>query len=114
MNIKNIVKVMNFHSLLRVDKAKKDSPNVLFILMDDLGYGDVSLNGAIYDTPNIDSIGENGLNFENFYSSYSVCSPARFAGLYQKQDLRLLVPGQQNMESFTGITLCLRTGPCRI
>ncbi len=64
-----------------VDKAKKDSPNVLFILMDDFGYGDVSLNGAIYDTPNIDSIGENGLNFENFYSSYSVCSPARFAAL---------------------------------
>ncbi len=64
-----------------VDKAKTNSPNVLFILMDDLGYGDVSLNGAIYDTPNIDSIGENGLNFENFYSSYSVCSPARFAAL---------------------------------
>lgn len=64
-----------------VDKAKTNSPNVLFILMDDLGYGDVSLNGAIYNTPNIDSIGENGLNFENFYSSYSVCSPARFAAL---------------------------------
>lgn len=64
-----------------VDKVKKNSPNVLFVLMDDLGYGDVSLNGAIYDTPNIDSIGENGLNFENFYSSYSVCSPARFAAL---------------------------------
>lgn len=62
-----------------VDKAQKDSPNVLFIMMDDLGYGDVSLNGAIYQTPNIDSIGEDGLNFENFYSSYSVCSPARFA-----------------------------------
>lgn len=64
-----------------VDEAAADSPNVLVILMDDLGYGDVSLNGAIYDTPNIDSIGENGLNFENFYSSYSVCSPARFACL---------------------------------
>ncbi len=63
------------------DKASADSPNVLVVLMDDLGYGDVSLNGAIYDTPNIDSIGENGLNFENFYSSYSVCSPARFACL---------------------------------
>ena len=50
-------------------------------MMDDLGYGDVSLNGAIYDTPNIDSIGENGLNFTNFYSAYSVCSPARFAAL---------------------------------
>ncbi|MBQ6898911.1 MAG: sulfatase-like hydrolase/transferase [Clostridia bacterium] len=61
--------------------ADKDSPNVLFILMDDLGWGDVSLNGAIYDTPNIDSIGENGLNLTNFYSAYSVCSPARFAAL---------------------------------
>ena len=64
-----------------IDEAAQDNPNVLVILMDDLGYGDVSLNGAIYDTPNIDSIGENGLNFENFYSSYSVCSPARFACL---------------------------------
>ena len=65
-----------------VDKtADKDSPNVLFILMDDLGWGDVSLNGAIYETPNIDSIGENGLNLTNFYSAYSVCSPARFAAL---------------------------------
>lgn len=66
-----------------VDKnaAKADKPNVLFILMDDLGWGDVSLNGAIYDTPNIDSIGEYGLNLENFYSSYSVCSPARFAAM---------------------------------
>ncbi len=62
-----------------VDKAKSNNPNVLFILMDDLGYADTSLNGAIYDTPNIDSIGEEGINFENFYSSYSVCSPARFA-----------------------------------
>lgn len=61
--------------------ASSQSPNVLVILMDDLGYGDVSLNGAIYETPNIDSIGENGLNFENFYSSYSVCSPARFAAM---------------------------------
>ena len=64
-----------------VDKVKSDNPNVLFILMDDMGYGDTSLNGAIYDTPNMDSIGENGLNFTNFYSGYSVCSPARFATL---------------------------------
>ncbi len=65
----------------KIDKVKSDNPNVLFILMDDMGYGDTSLNGAIYDTPNMDSIGENGLNFTNFYSGYSVCSPARFATL---------------------------------
>lgn len=67
--------------LKKVDKKTADSPNVLFILMDDMGYGDTSLNGAIYDTPNMDSIGEEGLNFTNFYSGYSVCSPARFATL---------------------------------
>lgn len=67
--------------LKNVDKKTSDNPNVLFILMDDMGYGDTSLNGAIYETPNMDSIGENGLNFENFYSGYSVCSPARFATL---------------------------------
>lgn len=62
-----------------IDKNTSGKPNVLFVMMDDLGWGDISLNGAIYDTPNIDSIGEEGVNFDNFYSSYSVCSPARFS-----------------------------------
>ncbi len=63
----------------KVGKAKSENPNVLFILMDDMGYGDTSLNGSVFETPNMDRIGEEGLNFDNFYSSYSVCSPARFA-----------------------------------
>lgn len=77
----NVVRLWDGHDdyLDGVDKAKSGSPNVLFILMDDMGYGDTSLNGAIYETPNMDRIGEEGLNFDNFYSSYSVCSPARFA-----------------------------------
>lgn len=72
----------------KLDKATTDNPNVLFILMDDLGYGDVSLNGAIYDTPNIDRIGEEGVNLENFYSCYSVCSPARFGLLTGRYPFR--------------------------
>lgn len=63
------------------NKTKSDSPNVLFILTDDLGYADISANGAIYDTPNIDRLADEGAQFTNFYSSYSVCSPARFAAL---------------------------------
>lgn len=92
--------------LKNVDTVKSDNPNVLFILMDDLGYGDVSLNGAIYDTPNIDSIGENGLNFENFYSSYSVCSPARFAALTGRYPYRgyadnVIYPTVQTTNAFS-------------
>ena len=77
----NVTRLWDGHDdyLDGVDKVKSGSPNVLFILMDDMGYGDTSLNGAIYDSPNMDRIGEEGINFDNFYSSYSVCSPARFA-----------------------------------
>jgi arylsulfatase A-like enzyme len=72
----------------KLDKMTVEKPNVLVVLMDDLGYGDVSLNGAIYDTPNIDRIGEEGLNLENFYSCYSVCSPARFGLLTGRYPFR--------------------------
>ena len=71
-----------------VDKYAEDSPNVLFILMDDLGWGDISANGAIYNTPNFDRIGDEGVSFDNFYSSYSVCSPARFAAMTGRYPFR--------------------------
>lgn len=63
------------------NKTDANAPNVLVVLMDDLGYGDISANGAIYDTPNIDRLVDEGAQFTNFYSSYSVCSPARFSAL---------------------------------
>ena len=65
--------------LNKLDKNTENKPNVLFIMMDDLGWADVSINGGDFTTPNIDRIGEEGVNFDNFYSSYSVCSPARFS-----------------------------------
>lgn len=71
-----------------VDNHKNDSPNVLFILMDDMGWGDVSCNGAIYDTPNFDRIFNEGVSLDNFYSSYSVCSPARFAAMTGRYPFR--------------------------
>ncbi len=88
-----------------VDENTEGKPNVLVIMMDDLGYGDIGLNGSIYETPNIDSIGENGLNFENFYSSYSVCSPARFAALTGRYPYRgyadnVIYPTVQTKASF--------------
>lgn len=64
-----------------------DSPNVLFILMDDLGYADLSSYSYLPEdevsihTPNIDSIADLGVRFDNFYSSSPVCTPARFGAL---------------------------------
>ncbi|MDE7079549.1 MAG: sulfatase-like hydrolase/transferase [Clostridia bacterium] len=62
--------------------VNSQSPNVLVILMDDMGYGDTSYNGnTVYSTPAMDYVGQEGVAFDNFYASYSVCSPSRFAML---------------------------------
>ena len=56
-------------------------PNVVFILADDLGYGDLGLYGSdIIETPHIDALGAAGVRFEAGYVTAAVCSPSR-AGL---------------------------------
>ncbi|MBC7972352.1 MAG: sulfatase-like hydrolase/transferase, partial [Verrucomicrobia bacterium] len=54
--------------------------NVLFILTDDLGYGDLSLYGqTAYQTPNLDQLAQEGTRFTNAYSAQTVCTPTRVA-----------------------------------
>ncbi|MEP3999442.1 MAG: sulfatase-like hydrolase/transferase, partial [Ekhidna sp.] len=56
-------------------------PNVLIILADDLGYGDIGAynpNSKI-PTPNLDQLAKEGVMLENAYCPVSVCSPSRFA-----------------------------------
>ncbi len=56
----------------------KDKTNILVILVDDLGYGDLSVNGGVdIQTPNIDKLFERGMRFSNFYANCTVCSPTR-------------------------------------
>lgn len=55
-------------------------PNVLFILADDLGYGDVACYGNPYvDTPVIDRLAQNGIRFIDYYTPSPLCAPARAA-----------------------------------
>jgi arylsulfatase A len=62
-------------------KADETRPNIVVILCDDLGYGDLSSYGhPIIQTPNLDKLAEDGIKFTSFYSAAPVCSPAR-AGL---------------------------------
>ncbi|MDF3076824.1 MAG: arylsulfatase [Sphingobacteriaceae bacterium] len=53
-------------------------PNVIFILADDLGYGDIGVYGQkLIATPNIDALAANGMRFTQFYAGTSVCAPSR-------------------------------------
>lgn len=57
-------------------------PNIVFILVDDMGYGDLGCyDNMVHRTPNIDRLAENGLKFTDFYAAASVCTPTRAAFL---------------------------------
>jgi arylsulfatase A-like enzyme len=58
--------------------AKEVRPNVVYILADDLGYGDLSCYGQTkLQTPNIDRLAHEGMKFTDHYSGNTVCSPSR-------------------------------------
>ena len=70
------------------------SPNVLLILADDHGYGDISVhNGPSIQTPHIDRIAANGVRFTKFYANSSVCSPSRSSLMTGRYPDRVGVPG---------------------
>lgn len=61
-------------------KKSKAKPNVVFILADDLGYGDLGFLGQQYiETPNIDRLAKEGMFFTQHYSGAPVCAPSRSA-----------------------------------
>jgi arylsulfatase A-like enzyme len=67
---------MENHLLTR--QFSSNRPNILMILVDDLGYGDLSSFGAKdLNTPNIDILMQSGIRFDNFYANCPVCSPTR-------------------------------------
>ena len=65
-------------SVQRSSGAKESRPNIVFILADDLGWGDLSCYGRPdYRTPNIDQLASQGTKFTDAYSASAVCTPTR-------------------------------------
>ncbi|MCH1408600.1 MAG: sulfatase-like hydrolase/transferase, partial [Verrucomicrobiales bacterium] len=74
-----------FSALMGAD----EKPNIVFIMADDLGYGDLGCYGCgDILTPNLDRLASEGIRFTDFYANASVCSPTRIAfltGRYQQR-----------------------------
>ena len=74
--------------------AAESPPNVVVILVDDLGYGDLSSYGATdLKSPHIDALVRRGMKFTNFYANCPVCSPTRASLLTGRYPELVGVPG---------------------
>ena len=68
----------------------KKEPNIIFFLVDDLGWSDVAIYGSsFYETPNIDQLAKDGVRFTQAYAACHVCSPTRASILTGKYPARL-------------------------
>ena len=60
--------------------SAKERPNVILVLVDDMGWMDLSCQGSdFYRTPNVDRLANEGIRFTNGYAACAVCSPTRAA-----------------------------------
>lgn len=81
-----------FQSAITLQKS--DSPNIVLIFMDDMGYGDLSCYGAsTYRTENIDRLAAEGIRFTSFLSAQAVCSASRAALLTGSYPNRMNIHG---------------------
>ncbi|RAJ88043.1 arylsulfatase A-like enzyme [Chitinophaga dinghuensis] len=85
------------HTAVTVN-AQKKQPNIIFILADDLGYGDLSSYGQQkFSTPHIDQLSKEGKRFTQFYAGTSVCAPSRCSFISGKHTGHTFVRGNKEI-----------------
>ena len=80
--------------LLEGQAVAANPPNIIFILYDDLGYGDIGYGAGdnLIDTPHIDQLAANGVSLSDFHSPAPVCTPSRAGYLTGRLPLRAGLP----------------------
>jgi len=80
-------------------QAKTGQPNIIFILADDMGYGDLGCYGQkLIRTPNLDAMAKQGLRFTQFYAGTAVCAPSRSSLLTGQHTGHTPIRGNKGVE----------------
>ena len=82
-------------------KAPKGAPNVVVILLDDLGFGGTSATGGVIQTPHFDKLAKNGLLYNQFHTT-ALCSPTRQALITGRNDSAF---SPSELEAFRDLTI---------
>ncbi len=98
--------------------SNRNRPNIILILADDLGLTDISLYGSPFvQTPNIDSIGHDGITYSQAYATSTICSPSRaglLTGRYQNRfgfDNQPMTKYARNRLEYLGFKYFVNTKP---
>lgn len=84
-----IILVLPGKGVLGEKSKTTDTPNIIILYADDLGYQDLSVYGSLQvDTPSLDKLAEDGMRFTDFYGGSAVCSPSRASLLTGRHALR--------------------------
>jgi len=77
--------------------TKATQPNVVFILIDDMGWKDLGcFDAKLYETPHIDALCKEGMRFTQAYTSTAICSPARATALTGKHPMKMRMWNHQH------------------
>jgi len=88
--------VFPFHSIAQSSTTR---PNVIFILADDLGYGDLGCFGQkLIKTPNIDRLASEGMRFTQAYAGATVCAPSRCSLMTGKHNGHAAIRGNKELQ----------------
>ncbi len=95
--------ILSFTLISSCKKGKDAKPNVLFILVDDLGWKDLGCYGStFYETPNLDKLASTAVKFTDAYAASTVCSPTRASLMTGKHPARVgitdWIPGRGDKE----------------
>lgn len=90
--------------MVSTNSATTQRPHVLFILTDDLGWGDLSIDGQKnYQTPYLDKLAQEGIRFSQAYSASPVCTPTRVSFFTGRYPGRIPLGNQEPLLSFQQI-----------
>ena len=98
MNLKNTCTIFLLSVIPVVQLFAQKKPNIIFILADDLGYGDLGCYGQNkIETPNIDKLAQQGMRFTQFYSGSPVSAPSRCVLLTGQHSGHAYIRGNDEM-----------------
>ena len=88
--MQKLFKFLFIFSIVLGCNSNNSRPNVIFILVDDLGWNDLGYSGnTFYETPNIDNLSKESFQFTNAYAASPVCSPTRASIMTGKHPARV-------------------------